>query len=330
MFPRETIHLSSGGLGDNLSAMRVIGYLENEQVAQHFGDFLYVRGMENTINEDESKWAIWVHDDDHLKEAGEWLAKYRANPLAPEFTAANEAGKKREDEEKDHTAFQKRMHGREKFVGRSGLYGMGKLTVSLMAISIIVSLLSGLGRNENSVMALFITKWSVAGGYLEWLRGLPEIRSGQVWRLFTPMFIHFGIMHIVFNMLWLRDLGSMIERKESSWKLLLLVLVTSGGSNLAQYSISIPALPTLGGGAPNFGGMSGVVYGLLGYIWIRGKLDPFSGFHLHQSTVTMMLIWLVLCFTGLLGPIANLAHLFGLLIGMGMGYLSSQIHFKKS
>src|SRR5690606_13792137 len=154
----------------------------------------------------------------------------------------------------------------------------------------------------------------------KWLPSLPEIRSGQIWRLFTPMFIHFGIMHIVFNMLWLRDLGSMIEQRESSLKLLLLVLLTSAGSNLAQYSISIPVL---GGGAPNFAGMSCVVYGLLGYVWIRGKFDPASGLELHQTTVTMMLIWLVLCFTGLLGPIANLAHLFGLLIGMGAGYLSS-------
>lgn len=310
--------------------MRVIGYLENEQAARHFGDFLYVRGMENTISEDESRWAIWVHDDDHLKEAGEWFERYRVNPSAQEFIVAVDAGKKREQEEKEQSAFQKRMHGREKFMGKNWLQGIGKVTASLMAISIVVSLLSGLGRNENSVMALFITKWSVNGGYISWLPGLPEIRSGQIWRLFTPMFIHFGILHIVFNMLWLRDLGSMVERRESSLKLLVLVLVTAGGSNLAQYLISIPSLPTLGGGAPNFGGMSGVVYGLLGYVWIRGKLDPFSGFYLHQSTATMMLIWLVLCFTGILGPIANMAHLFGLLIGLGMGYISGHFDFKRS
>lgn len=306
--------------------MRVIGYLENGQAARHFGDFLYVRGMENTINEDESQWAIWVHDDDHLKEAGEWLTKYRANPSAQEFADAKEATQKRVQEEKEATDFQKRMHNRQDLMRKSGFYGMGILTMSLMAISIVVSLLSGLGRNPQSVMALFITDWGPDG----YIPGLPEIRNGQIWRLFTPMFVHFGIMHIVFNMLWLRDLGGMIERRESSWKLLLLVLVTAGGSNLAQYSISIPGFPGFGGGAPNFGGMSGVVYGLLGYVWVRGKVDPFFGYQLQQSTVTMMLIWLVLCFTGLLGPIANLAHLFGLLIGMGMGYVSSQIHFRKS
>ncbi|HWI58437.1 MAG TPA: rhomboid family intramembrane serine protease [Bacillota bacterium] len=69
--------------------------------------------------------------------------------------------------------------------------------------------------------------------------------------------------------------------------------------------------------------MSGVVYGLLGYIWMRSKFDAGSGLFLHSSTVTMMLIWLVACYTGLLGPIANTAHTVGLLLGMGWGYLSS-------
>ncbi|MEO6182356.1 MAG: rhomboid family intramembrane serine protease, partial [Verrucomicrobiota bacterium] len=181
----------------------------------------------------------------------------------------------------------------------------------------------------SSIMGLFITKWEISGGYIQWEKGLQEIRSGQVWRIFTPMFIHFGIMHIVFNMLWLRDLGSMIEAREGSWRLLLLVLLTAAGSNLAQYLISIPSLPTMSGGRPNFGGMSGVVYGLLGYMWMRGKLDPASGLFLHKSTVTMMLIWLVVCFTGLLGPIANLAHLFGLLIGMGAGFFFTRFRFSK-
>ena len=118
-------------------------------------------------------------------------------------------------------------------------------------------------------------------------------------------------------MLWLRDLGSMIEGRQTSWHLAILALVIAAGSNLAQFYVSR---------SPVFGGMSGVVYGLLGYVWIRGKLDPASGLFLHQSTVVMMMIWLVLCFTGLLGPVANYAHLAGLLMGMAWGYVSSLRH----
>jgi len=131
--------------------------------------------------------------------------------------------------------------------------------------------------------------------------------------LVTPIFLHFGIIHIFFNMLWLRDLGSMIEARQGSWWLLLLVIVFGVFSNLAQYL-------SYGG---EFGGMSGVVYGLFGYVWIRGKLDPTSGLFLHQNIVVMMLVWLVVCMFGVFGAVANAAHAGGLLIGMAWGWFSS-------
>ena len=142
---------------------------------------------------------------------------------------------------------------------------------------------------------------------------LPEIRHGEVWRLFTPIFIHLSPLHILFNMLWLRDLGSMIEGRQSSLHLLILTLVIAGCSNLAQCYTS----------GPVFGGMSGVVYGLLGYIWMRGKFDPASGLYVHPSTVWMMIIWFFACLIGIIPHVANAAHAAGLVIGMAWGYLSS-------
>ena len=163
-------------------------------------------------------------------------------------------------------------------------------------------------------MVLFITEYDIIGN---WDRSLPEIRGGEIWRLFTPMFIHFGPIHLICNMLWLRDLGSMVEGRQSSLHLAILTLVIAACSNVAQFYI---------GGAPNFGGMSGVVYGLLGYVWMRGKFDPGSGLFLHPSTVIMMIIWFFACYTGLLGPIANTAHAVGLVMGMAWGYVSSWRH----
>jgi GlpG protein len=98
---------------------------------------------------------------------------------------------------------------------------------------------------------------------------------------------------------------------------LLLVVVIGIGSNLGQTYI---------GNSPAFGGMSGVVYGLLGYIWVRGKCDPASGLYLHPSTVVMMLVWFFACLTGMIGHIANAAHGVGLVMGMAWGYLSSLRH----
>jgi GlpG protein len=84
-------------------------------------------------------------------------------------------------------------------------------------------------------------------------------------------------------------------------------------SNLAQYYYK----------GPVFGGMSGVIYGLLGYVWIRGKFDPASGLYLHSYNVMMMLIWFFACLFNLIPNVANAAHAVGLVVGMAWGYLSS-------
>jgi len=74
---------------------------------------------------------------------------------------------------------------------------------------------------------------------------------------------------------------------------------------------------------PAFGGMSGVVYGLLGYTWIR-SLKSNSGYLLHKGIVVMMIGWLILGYTGWIGPIGNAAHLSGLLLGMAYGFAWNQ------
>jgi GlpG protein len=93
------------------------------------------------------------------------------------------------------------------------------------------------------------------------------------------------------------------------------VVATGIASNVAQYALT---------GSPLFGGMSGVVYGLLGYAWMQSRFNPTFGLALHTSTVTMMLVWYVLCWTGMLGPIANWAHTAGLAMGVAWGFLAAQ------
>ena len=127
------------------------------------------------------------------------------------------------------------------------------------------------------------------------------------------MFIHFGIAHLLFNMLWLLDLGTMIERRQGTLILSTLVLVLAALSNLGQYLWV----------GPDFGGMSGVVYGLLGYIWLRGKFDPGSGLFLNSSTVTMAVAWYVLCLVGVIPHVANAAHSVGFGVGIVWGYVSA-------
>ena len=159
--------------------------------------------------------------------------------------------------------------------------------------------------------AIFLTPWIMGNGVYSALM-FPHSLSGlsaQPWRLVTPMLLHFSLLHILFNLLWWADLGRLIERFQSSGQLLMVTLVTSSVANVAQFLTSGPA----------FGGLSGVVYGLLGYLWIYGRLNPGAGYALRREIVIFMLAWMVICFVGLSDVVANAAHLAGLVSGCILG-----------
>ena len=137
---------------------------------------------------------------------------------------------------------------------------------------------------------------------------LPEVlRGGQVWRLFTPMFVHLSWAHLILNMLALVQFGGLLERRYGVGRFLGLVAVLALISNVSQYV----------GAGPGFGGMSGVIFGLFGYVWIHGRVNPEGlGYVLDPQTVTATMVWFFLCFSGII-PIANFAHAGGLIAGGG-------------
>jgi GlpG protein len=65
--------------------------------------------------------------------------------------------------------------------------------------------------------------------------------------------------------------------------------------------------------------MSGVLYGLFGYIWLRSQCDPNSGLGLSSATVAMMIVWFFLCLFGVIGNVANGTHVVGFILGMAWG-----------
>lgn len=149
---------------------------------------------------------------------------------------------------------------------------------------------------------------------------LAEIRRGEIWRLITPVFLHFGLLHLIFNLLWLKDLGKVLEKKRGVHFFLTTFLITAIASNLAQYLTT----------GPKFGGLSGVVYGLLGQLWMNGIFDSSADIKLPKFDVHMMIIWFLLCMFGLIGNIANIAHGVGLSLGMLFGIWSGLSQSKES
>ncbi len=301
--------------------MRQLAEFSHGSEVETFADFLYLHQIETTQQwEEGGKWLLWVHDDDHLEEANRWLAEFRKNPQATIFQEAVprarwiRAQQRKEELKSRHHNVDVRTRW------NASNFQIGRLTLALIVISCGISLLSGLGSQRNIVEFFSITDYNITGGYMEYRIGLQDILRGQVWRLITPIFLHFSFLHLLFNMLWLKDLGSAIEARLGALTLAFQVLVIGIFSNLAQYAVS----------GPSFGGMSGVVYGLLGFLWIRGHYDRSFGLLLNKGIVLWMLIWFVLCLTGMMGSVANTAHGAGLALGMLWGYISSKAWKRRS
>ena len=199
--------------------------------------------------------------------------------------------------------------------------GSHPASTTLMLISLAVAFWTQLGSSisrDGWLTFVAISDLVENQGYL------PGLTDGQLWRIITPIFLHFGIIHLVFNMMWLYDLGGIIETKWSSRRLLILVAVIGSISNAAQFVINGDFTHGIQYANALSGGMSGVVYGLFGYIWIRSLREPSLGLHLNRQTVVMMMGWLVFCMTGLMGYIGNTAHAVGLLVGIGAGFIRAR------
>jgi GlpG protein len=184
------------------------------------------------------------------------------------------------------------------------------VTVVLILSSIAVFLLFYVGAPIQWMAYLTFTPFELVDG-----RPVFGSIDGQYWRLLTPAFLHFGWLHIVFNSLWLWELGSRVERVMGPFNMLSLFLVIAVVSNGSQFAFGGPGL---------FGGMSGVVYGLLGFAWVAPLLQPRWRIQPAPAIMLFMVGWLVVCMVGLVevlgfGAIANAAHLGGLLCGAVLG-----------
>jgi len=287
--------------------MRKVADIKIEKDALHFWAFLKRKGIEaayeKVSDDNHSLWEIWVDDEDNVSSALKYLEEFSENPQNEKFLISPRKIKEIDTSPKQKKSNFKVFNLSEKWHRNN--HSTGLLTLSIIIFCIAVFLLSGMGKNTEVVGVLFISE-RMDGG-------LTEILSGQFWRIITPVFLHFNYLHIIFNLLWLNNLGSQIEKRKGTKFLLSFLLVTAALSNLTQFLITGPA----------FGGMSGVVYGLFGYVWIKSRLDPADGFHIDQTISFIMFGFFFFCFTGLFGGIANWAHAGGLLTGLAWGYGSA-------
>ena len=200
-----------------------------------------------------------------------------------------------------------------------------KIYIWLIALACLVSFFSSFGSNLNLIEQIFFNKFQISFNQIQFYDfKTTYLINNEWWRLITPMFIHFSSTHLIFNSLWIYILGREIEQLDGKIIFIFLILFTSLSSNYLQYSFSGPSL---------FGGLSGVVYGLLGYCFVSETFLRINKFSFPPAIYIFMFVWLLIGFTGFLdllgfGKIANFAHLGGLLSGILSGYIFSMYNKK--
>jgi GlpG protein len=287
--------------------MRHLQSYDDPERAQGLSDALEVAGIENALRSEDDRHAVWVIDERDLDAAREI-----ANQPVGTQAGANQAQAERIRTQREAASRPVRIAGLDRGVlARGG--PPGQLTLGLIVLCVAVAVLTGLGRTDSPVLrALLVVPIGADGTYFN------QIDWSQPWRLVTPMLIHFGMMPLVFNMLWLYRLGSQIERVQGTRTLLWLVALTQIPGALAQFEMT----------GPLFGGMSGVVYGLFGFTWMQARYAS-MGYALSDQDTLWMMGWFALCATGFVGHIANAQHALGLLFGLFAG-MPAYIAFRRS
>lgn len=323
--------------------MRQIGEIKDPDQARRFVAFLLTKGIRAQAEQEEGLWEIWAKDEDQVELATEELNQFLANPSAEQYRGAiQKAGELERERQRQRREIQKNI---VKVSDRGVGQQRSPLTTLLIVISAIVFLLTNFGEPTNRSESTFRSLAFLGVQGPQTVKILeaadndldaPSVRLAsigkfEIWRLITPIFLHFGVFHILFNMIWLYQLGRVIEFRYGTFWYGLLVLAVAAGSNFAQGVVP----GELGGSVPfsngnfliaPFGGMSGVVYGLFGFIWMKSTYDRSSGFRIPGSTVIFLLGYLFFCMTPfseqLLGTaVANWCHGIGLVVGMVAGLL---------
>lgn len=273
---------------------------KEHRIALAFSDYLKAVGIQNRVEIEPDRFAIFLGRETDLERARLELDDFLDNP---------EDNKYWQSSWQNGQLLRQPIGERQEGVGavlRRMWQRSGGLTLLVMAVCV-------------AAFVAFHAQPERVFGLLHFPAD-PRHLDGEWWRLLSPVLLHFGILHLIFNLLWWWELGGLVERTQSRLQLAGVTLVTALVSNFWQFRES----------GVGFGGLSAVVYGLLGYIWIYPLVNPAVGFRLRKEIVMFMVGWLLLGYTGLLdnilGKMANAAHASGLLTGMMLGLLFGLMH----
>ncbi|MBA53343.1 MAG: rhomboid family intramembrane serine protease GlpG [Pseudomonadales bacterium] len=278
--------------------MQHLTFIRHPRYAQAFVDYLKSLGLSASIQIRDDGANIFIEQDEELPTALEELQRFLNEPNHERYRQASWLVAE------DNAQQAEKLSGVYRgmtFARIMKLSGVVSKTVIVICLVVYILTSQGMDAVARSPFMFFNSFEAL-------------LDSGDLWRWITPAFIHFGIFHFLFNMSAWWVFGGMVERTQSSRRLFALFFLCAVVSNLVQFMWT-------GNG---FGGLSGVVYGVLGYLWFYERFSPAPPFRLPKGLMVFMLIALALGFTNIM-PMANQAHLSGLLTGCFLGGLFARL-----
>ena len=268
--------------------MRQIGTVSEAAKAGRFIDFLLTERIDSKVTEGKAGWEVWVVEEDRVSQARIFWEKFLANPEDESFArAGGEAKRLRQLERKQDDAYDRKQAIFTKKLSRGEGAVQDPVTVILLVVSAVVFVVTMPSTKKALLDWLWFSvpeltdfpgpAWVPKSAWLP----LASVLRGEVWRLISPIFIHMGWVHLVFNMLMLVSVGAAVERVIGSWAIALLVLGLAVISNTAE-AVFGPGL--------HFGGMSGVLYGLAGFSWVMGMVAPQRGLQIDRNTALILVV----------------------------------------
>jgi len=289
--------------------MRQVGITANQPDANRFASYLVTQGIAAHAEEELEGWVVWVRDEDHFEQARDEFQQFREFPAHARYEGAEQ---KAEAIIREHVRQQ--AQAQKNVVEMRGNWSRpasrkAPLTFTLIGLCVLLSLITNFGDKTNK--RWWDLSFSSNSSPPTPMAGFSDIKKGQVWRLVTPVFVHVGgPLHLLFNCYWLFIFGVQIENAKGPLRFGALVLAAAVIPNVLQAWFV----------GPMFGGISGVVCGLFGYVWMKSLYAPNEGIHINPTTVIIWIAFLFICLSGMFGPIANVAHFAGLAVGIVAGY----------
>jgi membrane associated rhomboid family serine protease len=216
----------------------------------------------------------------------------------------------------------------ERAVTGVGSRRVNTVTITLIAINLVVyaaELAAGGGINGTGNW-IFNHGASVISGVYQngQLFAVPDFVSdprlvgfahGEWWRIFTPMFLHYGPIHLALNMYSLFYAGSILEAVVGRWRFLALYLVSGVAGSAGAFLWSPDSIGV---------GASGAIFGVLGALFTLERRG-----NIATGGQIAMLIVVNLVFTFALASFISVgAHVGGLIIGVVLMFL--MLHFRQS